>query len=139
MQVSLFNSDHRETIATLSLPIRRRPAVSRRSVYNYRRADFDGLRRSLSALPWSLLDNVGVDEAVDIFCDLLESAIADHVPPVTLRRRLPPWFDSVVRTALRLKEAACRRLRRNPSPAAQAGFADERRDFRTICSARCSE
>ena len=75
-------------------------------------ADFDGLRRSLSLIPWSLLDGVGADEAVDTFYELPNSVIADHVPTVVLRRRVPPWFDGAVRATLRLKEAAHRRLRR---------------------------
>ena len=129
MRDGLFASDHRETIATLSAPVHRRPVASRRTALNYKRADFDGLRRSLSVIPWGLIDDVGVDEAVDRFYALLESAIADHVPTVILRRRLPPWFDGAVRTALRLKEAAFRRLRRNHGQATQTDFADKRRVF----------
>ena len=107
----LLSSDHRETISTLSLPARRPPpVVSRRTALNYKRADFDGLRRSLAAIPWGLLDGVGVDEAVDNIYTLLESAIADHVPTVVLRRRIPPWFDGAVRTALRLNPISGRLL-----------------------------
>ena len=123
----------------LSLPVRRQPLVSRRTALNYKRADFDGLRRSLSAIPWGLLDDVGVDEAVELFYTLLESAIADHVPTVILRRRLPPWFDGAVRTALRLKEAAYRRLQRNPSAVTQADFTDKRRAFKNVCSSKYFE
>ena len=86
----LLTSDHKETIATLTVPARRRPVVNRRTALNYRRADFDGLRQSLAAIPWGLLDDVGVDEAVENFYTLLESAIADHIlcgplaPPAAL-------------------------------------------------------
>ena len=93
---SVFNTDHRETVATITVPGRRSPLLTRRSAFNYKRADFDGRRQSLSLIPWSLLDGVGVDAAVDTFYTLLNSAIADHVPTVVLRRRVPPWFDSVV-------------------------------------------
>ena len=116
----VLDSDHRETVAELRLPVERVPVVSRRTALNYRRADFDGLRHSLALLPWSaLLGGVDVDEGVDTFYELLNSTIADHVPTVVLRRRLPPWFDATVRTALRLKEAAFRRLRRVGGPDAQ--------------------
>ena len=37
-----------------------------------------------------------------------------------------------VRAALRPKEAAYRRFRRNPSPSSQAEFADRRREFKTV-------
>ena len=130
---------YKETIATLSVPVRRQPLANRRTALNYKRADFDGLRRSLSLIPWGLLDDVGVDEAVELFYALLESAIADHVPSVILRRRLPPWFDGAVRTALRLKEAAFRRLRRNPSPPVQMEFAERRRVFKSVSSSKYYE
>ena len=135
----VLSSDHRETIATLNIAACRQPVVSRRVAYNYKRADFDGLRRSLSAIPWDLMDGTDVDEAVDIFYTLLESAIADHVPTVTLRRRLPPWFDGAVRAALRLKETAFRRLRRNPCSDARDDFAVKRRDFKNMCCSKYFE
>ena len=132
----LFASDHMETIATLSVPVRRRPVVNRRTALNYKRADFDGLRRSLSLIPWGLLDDVGVDEDVENFNTLLESAIADHVPTVILRRRLPPWFDGAVRTALRLKEATFQRLRRSPVLAAQTEFSEKTLVFKSLSSSK---
>ena len=101
----VLSTDHRETVAELRLPVERAPVVSRRTALNYKRADFDGLRRSLALLPWSaLLDGVEINEAVDTFYELLSSAIADHVPTVVLRRRLPPWFDATVRA---LCSSAC--------------------------------
>ena len=97
------------------------------------------MRRSLALIPWSVLDDVSVDEAVDMFYDLLDSAIADHIPTVVLRRRVPPWFDRAVRAALRLKEAAFRRLKRNPGHASETDFADRRREFKHIANAKYSE
>ena len=61
------------------------------------------------------------------------------MPTVALRRRLPPWFDATVRTALRLKEAAFRRLRRIGGPDAQQDFADKRREFKSTSEAKYYE
>ena len=133
---SVLSTDHRETVATVTVPGRRCPLLTRRSVFNYKRADFGGLRRSLALIPWGLLDGVGVDEAVDTFYSLLNSAIADHVPTVVLRRRVPPWFDAAVRAALRLKEAAHRRMRRNPSQETKSAFSSRRREFKSMSSAK---
>ena len=97
------------------MPMQRPVLVNRQTVFNYKEADFNGLRRSLSLVHWGVIDDLPVDEAVDMFYAILESAIADHVPTVTIRSKCPPWFDGAVRAALRLKEAAFRRMRRNPS------------------------
>ena len=135
VQDSLFSTDHKETVAALSVPACRQPVVNRRVALNYKRADFEGLRRSLAVTPWGLLDDADIDEAVDMFYTLLESAIADHIPTVVLRRRLPPWCDGAVRAALRLKEAAFRRLRRNPCDESRAQFTETRRAFKALsCS-----
>ena len=74
-----------------------------------------------------------------MFYSLLESAIADHVPTVTIRRKCPPWFDRAVRAALRLKEAAHRRMRRNPSTDTKADFSEQRKVFKKIASSKYYE
>ena len=124
-----LNSDHCEVVASIVVPNLKPLLVTRTTVFNYKRADFSGLRRSLSLAPWCMLDGLDVNRAVDVFYALLEAAIHDHVPRVTLRRLLPPWFDSAVRGALRSKEAAFRRLRRNPTDDARHEFSEKRAAF----------
>lgn len=131
---SLLPSDHREVVGTCRIPVTRPPLVTRTKVFNYRQADFDGLRRSLRAIPWAVLRDLPVDEAVDDFYALLEAATADHVPVVTLRRSYPPWFSKEVRAALRQKEAAYRRLRRNRQEETERDFTDKRRAFKNLAN-----
>lgn len=88
----------------------------------------------LSLLPWTLLDGLEVNDAVELFYNMLEAAVADHVPRVTLRRRFPPWFSAAARMALRAKETAFRRLRRNPTPESRADFTEKRKSFKDECS-----
>ena len=59
--------------------------VSRRTAFNYKEADFNALRRSLSLVHWGILDALPVNDAVDMFYSLFESAIVDHVSTVTIR------------------------------------------------------
>ena len=129
-----LDSDHREVVATVEVPGWQQPIVTRSTVFNYKRADFDELRKSLSLLPWTLLDGLEVDDAVELFYNMLEAAVADHVPRVTLRRRFPPWFSAAARVALRAKETAFRRLRRNPTPESRANFTERRKSFKDECS-----
>ena len=128
-----LNSDHHEVVASIVMPNEKPPIVTRSTVFNYKRADFPGLRRALSLAPWCMLDGLEMNHAVDVFYSLLEAAICDHVPRVTLRRLLPPWFDSAARQALRSKETAFRRLRRNPSDETE-----KRSAFKSICERRYS-
>ena len=132
----LIPSDHLvvtcDVRATPQLP----PLVSRKSALNYKRADWDGMRRALQYAPWNLLDGVPVDEALETFYDLLTSAIRDHIPVVTLSRRRPPWFDRELRSALSEKEAAHRSMKRHRSDESQQAFNEKRRYFKQLTSAK---
>ena len=64
----------------------------------------------MGLFPWALLDGMDVNEAVDLFYDVLDSTIRDHIPTVVIRRKFPPWFDRELRALLKAKETAFRRL-----------------------------
>ena len=114
--------------------------VTRSTALNYRRADFDGLRQALSAVPWNLLDGLSVDDAVSMFYTFVESAVRDHIPLVMCKKRFPPWFDAVVRRALKVKQAAFERLKRHPTDEAiKASFSQKRADFKRLANSRYSD
>ena len=100
----VFSSDHQALCVTASVCITRHSLPTRSCAFNYKRADWDGLRDALGLCPWAAIHDMELDEAVDFFYDLVEAAVADHVPKVTISRKYPPWFDSQVRTALKDKE-----------------------------------
>ena len=99
-----------------ALCITHRPLPTRSRAFNYKRADWDGLRASLILCPGALLDDMGVNDAVDLFYDLLEAAVSDHVSTVTLSRKYP-WFDNQVRgkRAQKKKEKASIAKKRHPT------------------------
>ena len=52
---------------------------------------------------------------------------------------VPPWFDAAAREALRSKEAAFRRLRREPCEETRRAFSEKRSVLKSICSSRYSK
>ena len=120
-----FDSDHRQVSAAISVPCLIAPRVTRSTAYNYRRADFSALRDSLRLLPWHILDTMSLDDAVDQFYTWVNAAIADHVPTVALKSKFPPWFDGQVKSALRDKDVAHRRMR-------QYSRSEDREAFRRL-------
>ena len=92
-----FELDHAEICASFKSVVYRAPYVNRSSTaLNYKRADFDGMRRSLQVISWDTVLSGDIREAVDMFYGVLEGAIRDHIPAVTLRRKYHPWFDAEV-------------------------------------------
>ena len=114
--------------------------ATRAAALNYRRADFDGLRRALRAIPWDMLDEEGVDEAVSMFYTLVDAADRDHVPLVEPKKRFPPWYRPEIRRALKLKQAAFECLKRHPTDQdCKADFVQKRTDFKMLSSQGYSE
>ena len=115
VQEQIFPSDHQAIETHFFVDAGRTARVTRSRVYNYKRADFAGLRRALGNLPWTVLEAMDVDSAVSTFYDFVFAAVHDHIPTVELRHSFPPWFDRSVRNLLRDKELAHRRRKANPS------------------------
>ncbi|XP_071950945.1 uncharacterized protein [Antedon mediterranea] len=81
--------------------------LNRKSIiYNFKALDVNNLCNTLNCVPWSvLIDFEGdLNEALDMFYNLLNAAVNDTVPKIRKRRKLPPWFDNELRSALQLKE-----------------------------------
>ena len=135
----VFSSDHSEVVCEFRAVRGPLPVVSRKTALNYKRADWDGLRAVLSLTPWSVLDDLPVDDAVTLFYDLLSAAISDHIPLVQLKRRQSRWFDRTLHGALREKEAAHRRMKRNRTIETIELFREKLRDFKRLSSARFYE
>lgn len=133
-------SDHQEVVVGFTAKTSGPARPTRSQAFSYRRADFDGLRQALSVTPWELLDDVSVDEAVSMFYALLDAAVHDYVPIVTLTKRFPPWFTDDVRRALRAKQASFERMKRHPNDEhMRANFVQSRSVFKRLSSQSYTE
>ena len=77
-----------------------------------------------------------VNEAVDLFYDLVEAAISDHVPTVTLSRKYPPWSDRNVRAALREKEEAFTAKKCHPTSEKELDFRSKGKFFKDLAASK---
>ena len=109
VRAGIFDADHEAVATRFAVDIGAAPRVTRTRVYDYKRADFAGLRRALRLLPWNMLANLDVNDALSMFYDLTFAAINEYVPMIELRRKFPPWFDRNVRDLLKAKEMAQKR------------------------------
>ena len=67
----VFSSDHRALCVTASVRISRHSLPTRSCAFNYKRADWDGLRDALGLCPWAAIHDMELDEAVDFSMILL--------------------------------------------------------------------
>ena len=99
----IFDADHEAVETRFIVDVGAAPRTTRTRVYDYKRADFAGLRRALRLLPWNTLNNLDVNDALSMFYDLAFAAINEYVPMIELRRKFPPWYDRHVRDLLKEK------------------------------------
>ena len=134
-----FRSDHSEEVCSFRTIKVDTPLVTRSSALYYKRADFIGMRTLLGLFPWSIFDRMEVNDAVELFYDVLENAIREYVPIVVIKRKYPPWFDRELRALLKAKESAFRRLKRNRSEESENRFKEKRSAFKDMSDGKYSQ
>lgn len=88
-----------------------------RSVYDYRRGDFEGLRSALQSVNLSnvVQDNNTINQDWTLWKDTFLAAVADFIPLKTLRKRNgPPWLTGDILHLLRKKESVRKKLKLLP-------------------------
>ncbi|XP_068684890.1 uncharacterized protein [Montipora foliosa] len=111
-----FDSGHHPLTFKLHAKMRR-PDNVWRIVYCYKREDFQGLKNSLQSIPWDLVtSDVCINTSLDTFLGILLSAIGEHIPRITLKRRSrPPWINNETMKLIRKKKRLWNRLKSSGS------------------------
>ena len=91
----ILSTDHKLIKFVLNFKIPK-TIVTNRLVYNFKNANWAGLREVLLHTPWDLcFVSNDVDSSWASWCDLFLSAIKDNVPTCKARdNRGHPWIDS---------------------------------------------
>ena len=87
------------------------PGVQR-TTYNFKKAEFDVIRRLLACVCWSqLLSSVSVNEALSNFYDILFAVLSDCVPIVKIKdSKFPYWYSKELISLIKEKERARKRF-----------------------------
>ncbi|KAJ8272727.1 hypothetical protein GJAV_G00092740 [Gymnothorax javanicus] len=127
-------SHHAALAIDFHVPKPVRVVNSSKTVFNYRKADFDHLRNLLSRYPWSRLQYIAdVDEYVEFFYEYLYSAIRESVPVVRIRNKtFPNWYDNDLICAVKEKERARRQYKRTKHPDDYYAFSQARTLFKAL-------
>lgn len=106
-----FDSDHYPLSFSIKAKFARPPNAPRK-VYCYEKADLDGLGDTLQHIPWDCIQLADdLDGSVLCFQDMLFTAMNQHIPQTTLRRKSrPPWIDLDVLKLVKKKRALPRAI-----------------------------
>ena len=116
----LVKIDHCNIICKMYLSTRRNN-VFKRTVWNYKKCNIDGLVEALSSAPWDAGFNVfsDIDDIATYWSSLLMQTAAEFIPntTVTVRAREKPWVNGDLKRLIRRRNVLWRRYRRARSDA----------------------
>ena len=94
----------------------RRARNAKREVYNYKLANFEGLRNCLTNVPFENASSDNINEYWSKWKDLFLTAVYKFIPVKSIKDiNSPPWIDGEVRHLVRKKYTALKKYRQNRS------------------------
>ena len=131
---TICKSDHMPI--TFSIKSRfSRKKTPKRSVYNFKKANWDQINNNLRSVNWNFLSNTHPDCAWRLLKQCLLSLADRYIPKVQIKSEFqPPWFDSELFAACRQKERLRKKFKESGSLNDEIKFADSRRNFKKLSS-----
>ena len=126
-------SDHYFISFEIKLKLKRIRA-QQRSIYNFSKANWDGLNNDLKRVNWDsgLLYGVDISVAWGRFKSILFLLCDKHIPKIKIKSKgSPPWFDSDIHNLCRKKERYRKLFKETGNPLHEAKYKSCRKDVKT--------
>jgi hypothetical protein len=129
----IIATDHTLISFDVDFKICKKPKV-KRSVYNFKNANWSGLKQVLANIPWELgFVSDDINTLLSSWCESFISAVNDHIPKRTSRCVYdPPWIDKELLALLKKKNIQRKKSRKSKSPEAIAKFKQLRRESKIL-------
>ena len=103
-----INSDHSPLKFSIRTCVIKRKKIAKRTIYNYKRANWAALNNDLSRVDWDhLLNFTEADLGWNIFKEKFTTLCDKHIPKIKIKETFkPPWYDSEVFRLNKKKEQA---------------------------------
>lgn len=133
-----FDSDHLPVCFSIKSKFKRPNNNTTKKLYCYNKADFNGLRSSLSHVPWDLfISSDDIDSSAVFFQDQVLATVEQHIPTMKLKQKArPPWIDKDVMKLVWKKKALWKRLKNNPSTELTSNFKLLRKETKKLISSK---
>ena len=104
-----------------------------RYVYDFKKADFEGLRRSISVTQLDIgYDENDIDQSWESWRDLFLNAVESFIPKIRLKdAKSPKWIDSEIIKLSKKKDRLWRRAKQSNSPTLWESYRILRKQIKT--------
>ena len=132
---NICKSDHYTVSFKVNISTKNKK-LSKRRIYNFKRASWDQLNDDLSRVPWSaLIDRTDPEIAWSNFKTVLFGLVDKHIPKITMKNDFnAPWFDAECFDAYRSKERAHKKFKLDSCLANEVKRNSARSHFKHMCN-----
>ena len=131
-----ISSDHHLTFFDFQLFTKPR-GCDRRTVFNFDRADWSGLRDALDKCDLSPSESTDVNTDWERWRDLFLEVAAEFIPRKTFKRRnSPPWVDGEVKRLLSKKDSCRKKAKSSSCPKLWEKFRNLRRRAKSLLKSK---
>ncbi len=138
--VDIIATDHTLISFDVDFKICKKPKV-KRSVYNFKNANWSGLKQVLTHIPWErgfVADDVNA--SLSSWCESFISAVNSHIPKRISRCVYDlPWIDKELLALLKQKNVQPKKSRKSKSPKDVAKFIQLRRESKILIAKKTSD
>ena len=117
------------------------PTKTHRSVYDYEKGDFEGLRTALSAINLSAVlgcDDINIDWQQ--WRDTFLAAVSDYIPMKRLKGRNPlPWINGTILNLMKKKDSVRQKLKKSSSSHLREKFKNLRAEVKRLLRDSCDK
>ena len=133
---SICKSDHFPITFKIKKSFSRKK-TPKRTVYNFKKADWAAMNRELCSLNWQFLSSYDPDTSWNILKTCLLNLADRNIPKVRIKSEFqPPWFDSELFSACREKDRCRQKFKESESLLDELKFVTSRKNFKKLSSTK---
>ena len=133
---SLCKSDHFPITFDIKKTFSRKKSP-KRTVYNFKRANWAAINRELCAINWQFLESSDPDSSWNLLKLCLTNLADKYIPKVRIKSEFqPPWFDSELFSACRQKERYRQNFKESESLLDELKYVTSRKQFKKLSSSK---
>jgi len=114
-----------------------RKKTPKRTVYNFKKANWAEINRELCSINWDFLASLDPDSSWNFLKNCLLNLTDRYIPTVKIKSEFqPPWFDSELFSACRKKDRCRLKFKSSGSLLDELKFVTSRKHFRSLTSCK---
>ena len=127
----ICSSDHYGI--TFNIKIKFRKKVEKRKIFNYKKANWEGLNKDLKSVKWDQYLRCEAETGWQRFKTILSHLMNIHIPTITIKNKgQPPWFDSETHHLCLKKERLRSKFKKTGLADDYKKYSECRKDFKNL-------